>query len=87
MSSTTQRAAPQNLLEIEMLIQAHCLAQYKPRQSEAHDDALNRLLKADMLKLNPDLSVTTTLRGQFWVDHLATIPYPVESYKIPETQP
>lgn len=28
-------------------------------------------------------SFTTTLRGQFWVNHLLTIPYPVESYAIP----
>lgn len=78
---------PQNLLEIEMLIHAHVYAEFKPKRSEAHDDALNRLISADMLKLKPgDLTVRTTLRGQFWVEHLTTIPYPVESYKIPEEQ-
>jgi hypothetical protein len=77
---------PQNLVEIEMLIQAHYFAGFKPRSSEAHNDALDRLLKADMVKVNSNSEVTTTLRGQFWVNHLCTIPFPVESYKIPETE-
>jgi hypothetical protein len=78
---------PQNLLEIELLIKAHVYAEFKPPTSEAHDDALNRLLQADMVNISAsDATVTTTLRGQFWVEHLRTIPYPVESYRIPETE-
>lgn len=79
---------PKNLLEIELLIQAHVYAQFKPKESCAHDEAVNRLLKLDMIRLNADdLTVTTTLRGQYWVDHLCTIPFPVESYRIPEATP
>jgi hypothetical protein len=78
---------PQNLLEIELLIKAHVYAEFKPPTSRAHDEAVNRLMKLDMIRLNvDDLTVTTTLRGQFWVNHLCTIPFPVESYRIPETE-
>ncbi|MFP3556374.1 hypothetical protein SB861_37525 [Paraburkholderia sp. SIMBA_049] len=76
---------PLNLLEIELLIKAHVLANYKPDSSHAHDAAVNRLLKLDMIQLRQsDLTVTTSLRGQYWVEHLRTIPFPVESYRIPE---
>jgi hypothetical protein len=77
---------PQNILEIEMLLNAHCFAGFKPKKSESHDDALDRLIRADMVQLSrTDNTVTTTLRGQFWIAHLLHIPYPVVSYEIPKT--
>lgn len=77
-------SGPANIVEIEVILKAHCFANFKPPISTAHDEAIDRLLKADMIRVNQhDGSFTTTLRGQFWVNHLLTIPYPVESYAIP----
>jgi len=75
---------PQNILEIEMLLNAHVFSAFKPVRSDAHKEALDRLASAGMVKLNYDNTITTTLRGQFWISHLLNIPYPVEKYEIPQ---
>ncbi|MDR5839366.1 hypothetical protein [Caballeronia sp. LZ034LL] len=77
---------PQNILEIQILLDAHVLGKFQPRGiSQQHDAAVERLLSEGMVQLSPaDGSVTTSLKGQFWVDHLCTIPYPVTTFAIPK---
>lgn len=73
---------PQNPLEVEMIINACVRADYEPPQSGAHSEALDRLVRADMVKVVTGY-VFGTDRAKFWLKHICNVPYPVESYSIP----
>lgn len=75
---------PQNALEVEMLLHACVRAEYTIPRSGAHEEALDRLLRADMVTVeNTTRFVVGTPRGKFWLRHICNVPYPVETYSIP----
>lgn len=84
---------PLNPLELEMLIQTYYRAdgpEHRPSHSEAHQEAGNRLVKADVCAWTAGKPYTLrcTERGEFYIRHLLSIPYPVDkqAFVIPEKQ-
>jgi hypothetical protein len=78
---------PQNLLELEMMVQIRFTSNFRPTDSVPHRDAVMRLLAAGMVTYQADSDyLIPTERGMFWVDYLMEIPYPVERFTIPEVK-
>lgn len=84
-------AGPQNTIELEMLLQAYYMAD-GPQVlcSDAHKAAAERLVNTGVCawKAGKSYCLRTTAKGEFYINHLMTISYPVETttFVIPEAQ-
>lgn len=82
-------ATPQNIIELEMLLHAYYMGDGPDvMRSEAHQEAAHRLVTHELCEWRAGKSycLRTTEKGDFYVKYLQTVPYPVNSYKIPEQQ-
>ena len=73
--------SPNNL---EVLIHCHCSGSVHPRiDAPAVMDAI-KILSAEGLIIQSDRHYVTTDKGKFYLDHLLSIPFPIQEYRIPE---
>jgi hypothetical protein len=78
---------PFNPLELELLMQAIYMAHgAKVNASAEHVAAADRLVQAGCVRWAMTGHVAATERGQFYIKHLLSIPYPVDKvqFVIPE---
>lgn len=75
-----------NPSNLELLIHCHVTPEQHPRgDAPAIKEGIHYLLKEGMIE-RYDRSYTTTKKGQFYIEHLLSLPFPVEhtTYVIPK---
>jgi hypothetical protein len=78
---------PQNVVELELLLQIYYLPDVTADQSKSREDAALRLRQAGLVEWNSHRAqFHITEMGTFYVKHLLGIPYPVAvtRFAIPE---
>lgn len=78
---------PENVLELEMLLQSYysaaMLTDATQCRSDQHRAALHRLVRNGLVELYNE-RINVTEMGRFYVQHLLTVPYPETAFRIPE---
>lgn len=71
---------------LEVLLHCHVSPERHPRSDApaVHEDI--RVLKANGLIEPYDRTHRTTEKGEFYIKHLLSVPFPVTDFKIPESK-
>jgi hypothetical protein len=76
---------PQNVVELELLLQVYYQPGVKADESISRSAAADRLLRNEMIRwLNDRGMFTVTTKGTVYIEHLLKTPYPVAHFVIPE---
>ncbi len=71
---------------LEMLLHAYYSVAPYPRHDTDVAKAGRQYLFANGLIDREDELCTATSKGRFFVEHLLSVPFPVETYRIPDAQ-